>query len=58
MGGRLATIDIGRKLGAVHCAPFGVAELGSHVTQYGLGRGLHSYKSGFLIHPAVYPQQA
>jgi len=37
MGDRLATIDIGRKLGAV---PFG--EMGPHVTQCGLGRGLPS----------------
>jgi len=39
MGDRLATVDMGRKLGAV---PFG--ELGPHVTQCGLGRGLPSYQ--------------
>jgi len=43
MGDRLTTIDMGRKLGAV---PFlgGGEELGSHITQCGLDRGLPSYK--------------
>jgi len=36
---RLATTDMGRKLGAV---PLGV-ELGPHLTQCGLGRGLPPY---------------
>jgi len=36
MGDRLATIDMGRKLG--DCAPLG--ELDPHVTQCRLGRGL------------------
>ena len=36
MGDRLATIDMGRKLGS--CAPLG--ELGPHLTQCCLGRGL------------------
>ena len=38
MGDRLATIDMGRKLGG--SAPFLVGELGSHLTQGRLGRGL------------------
>jgi len=37
MGDRLATIDLGRKLGG--CSPL-EGELGPHVTQCGLGRGL------------------
>jgi len=40
MGDRLATIDMGRKLGAVPL--FG--ELGPHVTQCGVGRGLPPYQ--------------
>jgi len=42
MGDRLVTIDMSRKLGG--CAPFGREELGPHVTQCGLGRGLPSYQ--------------
>jgi len=38
MGGRLATIDMGRKLGG--CAPLEEGELGPHLTQCGLGWGL------------------
>jgi len=41
MGDRLATIDIGQNLGAV---PLLERELGPHVTQCGLGRGLPSYQ--------------
>jgi len=41
MGDRLATIDMGRELGAV---PLLGGELGPHVTQCGLGRGLPSYQ--------------
>jgi len=37
MGDRLATIDMGRKLGAVPV--LGGGELGPHVTQCGLGQG-------------------
>ena len=51
MGDRLATIDMGRKLGGVPfevgagCVPFwDGAELGPHLTQCGLGRGLPSYQ--------------
>ena len=38
---RLATIDMGRKLGAVH--RFG-RELGPHLAQCSLGRGLPPYQ--------------
>ena len=41
MGDRF-TIDMGRKLGT--CVPFGKGELGLHVTQCGLGRGLPTYQ--------------
>jgi len=54
MGNRLTTIDMGRKLGdcahfrrelrAWGCAPFG-GELGSHLTQCRLGRGLPPYQA-------------
>jgi len=45
MGDRLATIDVGRKLGAMGCAPpFGGAGAGSYLTQYCLGRGLPPYQ--------------
>jgi len=40
MGDRLATIDMGRKLGG---GRFGKGDLGPHVTQCGLGPGLPSY---------------
>jgi len=39
-GGRLATIDMGRKLGAVPL----LGELGPHLTQCGLGQGLPPYQ--------------
>jgi len=39
---RLATPDIGRKLGGR--APLGEGELGPHLTQYCLGRGLPPYQ--------------
>jgi len=41
MGDRLPTIDMGRKVGTA-VSPF-VEELGPHVTQYRLGRGLPPY---------------
>ena len=47
---RLATIDMGQKLGG--CALLG--ELGPHLTQCVLGRGLPPDQ---LIQPAVWPQQ-
>ena len=43
MGDRLATIDMGRKLGAVPVFFWG-GELGPHLAQFGLGRGLHQYQ--------------
>jgi len=36
---RLATIDMGRKVGAA--VPLTVGELAPHLTQYGLSRGLY-----------------
>jgi len=44
MGDRLATVDMGRKVGGF-CAPFGVGGAGSpsHLTQCGLGRLLLQY---------------
>jgi len=44
MGDRLATIDMGRKIGV--CVPifFGGGEAGPHLTQNGLDRGLPSYQ--------------
>ena len=42
MGDRLATIDMGRKVGAD--VPLSVGELGSHLTQYRLRRGLPPYQ--------------
>jgi len=42
MGDRLATIDMGRKLGVV--PPFGRGELGPYLAQCGLGRGLPPYR--------------
>jgi len=45
-GDHFATIDIGRKLGAAVPPVFcrGWEELGPHLTQYGLGRGLPPYQ--------------
>jgi len=43
MGDRLATIDIGQKVGGLLC-PFRVGELGPHLTQRRLGRGLPPYQ--------------
>jgi len=39
-----ATIDMGQKLGEVAVPLFGCGELGPHVTQCGLRRGLPSYQ--------------
>jgi len=39
------------------CAPLGEGELGPHLTQCRVGRGLPtSVPSDILIHPAVWPQ--
>jgi len=45
MGDRLATIDMGRKVGAVPL--FRGGELGPHLTQCGLGRSLAPYQVAF-----------
>jgi len=42
MGDRLATIDMGRKEGAA--VPLSGGELGPHLTQCRLGRGLPTYQ--------------
>jgi len=42
---RLATIDMGQKLGAL--PPFEEGELGPHLTQCRLGRGLTLYEAAF-----------
>ena len=42
MGDRMVTIDTDRKLGDGLCPVGGL--LGSHVTQFGLGRGLPFYQ--------------
>jgi len=42
MGDRLATIDMGQKVGV--CAPFLGGATGPHLTQCGLGRGLPLYQ--------------
>jgi len=43
MGDCLAKIDTGQKLGAGCCAPYR-GELGSHLTQCHLGRGIDPYQ--------------
>jgi len=42
MGDRLATVDMGRKVGAA--VALSVEELGPHLTQCRLGRGLPPYQ--------------
>jgi len=50
MGDRLATVDMDHKLGAVPL--FCGGELGPHLAQYGLGRGLPPYQvASWSIHP-------
>ena len=60
MGDRLATIDMGRKVGAAVTLPV-AEELGPHQKRCRLGRGLPLYgtevPSGILIHLAILPQQ-
>ena len=53
VGDRLATIYTGRKVGAA--VPLSVGELGSHLTQCGIGMRPTSVPSGILIHPTVWP---
>ena len=55
MGDRLATVDMGRKVGEEYCAPFRWGLLGPHPT-VSLGLRPTSIPSGILIHPAVWPQ--
>ena len=43
MDDHFATIDMGRKLGEMCPFFLGGGELGPHLTQCGLGRGLHPY---------------
>jgi len=53
---RLATIDMGQKVGGGCCAPFCQRELGPHLTVLpGLRPTFVS--SGIVIHPAIWPQQ-
>jgi len=53
---RLATIDIGQKLGAL--PPFGGGELGPHLASSTMWTGPRptSMPSAILIHAAVWPQ--
>jgi len=46
MGDRLATIDMSRKSGGT-AVPLSVEELGHHLTQCRLGRGLPPYQVTF-----------
>jgi len=56
MGDRLATIDMGRKVGVAAVLLFW-GELGPHQTQRDHGPRPTSLPSDILIHPAVWPQQ-
>jgi len=44
MGDRLATVDMGQKIGGRGCVRFEAAELDPNVTQCGLGRGITPYQ--------------
>jgi len=44
MGDRLATVDMGRKVGAAVLLSVGGGKLGLHLTQYLMGRGLPPYQ--------------
>jgi len=44
LGDRLATIDMGRKVGVLCPAFLGAGQLGSHLTQCRLDRGLPPYQ--------------
>ena len=52
---RLATIDMGRKVGAAAPLSVGGGQLGPHLTM-SPGPKPTSVPSGILIHPAVWPQ--
>ena len=54
MGDRLATIDMGQKVGGLWSPFREEGELGTHLTQW--GRGLPPYQVAFLIYPIVWPQ--
>jgi len=57
MGDRLATIDMGRKLGGLLAFSGRGAELGPNLTQCGRSRGLYTSMPSFiLVHPTVWPQ--
>jgi len=56
MGDRLATLDIGRKVGEGCCAPFR-GQIGPHLTISPKLRPT-SVPSSILIHPTVWPQYA
>jgi len=53
---RLATTDMGQKLGAAVPRTLGTAELGPHLPQRGQGRARTSMPNFILIHPTVWPQ--
>ena len=53
MGDRLATIDMGRKVGAA--VSLSVGALGPHLTQCRLGRAYTSIPNDILIHLTVWP---
>ena len=50
MGDRLATVYIGQKVGAA--VPLSLGELGSHLTQCRLGRGLYTLVSKWYLEPS------
>jgi len=54
MGDRLATIDMGRKVGAA--VPLSGEELAPHLTMWPRSRPV-SAPSGIVIHPAVWTLQ-
>jgi len=54
MGDRLATIDMGRKVGAA--VPHSVGKVGSPSNTMSPGSRPTSIPSGILIHPTVWPQ--
>ena len=55
MGNRLATVDMGRKLGGGGLCPFWEGELGSRLTVWPRPRST-SLQSGILIRSAIWPQ--
>jgi len=55
-GDRLATTDMGRKVGSGCCAPFRVERAGSPSNTMSPGPKPTSVPSGILVHPTVWPQ--